>query len=223
MRKIPVYTEIAYVLGLILLAFGTVFMAYGGFGISMVAAPGYVLYLKLSPSLPFFTFGTAGYFVEALVLLGMMAIIRKARFTYLFSFVTAVLYGILLDACSLMTALLPDSMALQLLLYIFGMFLCSFAISLLLISYFPPAAHEMFVKEVSACKSLSLGKLKTVYDCAALALTMVLSLLFFGNIQGIGLGTVICAFINGFFIRSFSNLLKNIFSFQDAFTLRHRF
>ncbi len=223
MKKTPIYTEVTYALGLILLAFGTAFMAYGGFGISMVAAPGYVLHLKLSPALPFFTFGTAGYFVEALVLLGMIAIIKKARFTYLFSFVTAVIYGLLLDTVSLLTALLPESMLLQLLLYVCGMLLCSFAISLLLISYFPPAAHEMFVKEVSACKKLSLSKLKTVYDCTALVLTVVLSLLFFGSIRGIGPGTVVCAFANGFFIRCFSDLLKNTFDFRDAFAIRHRF
>lgn len=223
MRKTRIYTEAAYALGLILLAFGTAFMAYGGFGISMVAAPGYILYLKLSPTLPFFTFGTAGYFVEALVLLGMMLIIKRARFTYLFSFVTAVLYGLLLDAVSLLTALFPADTLLQLVLYVCGMLLCSCAISLLLLSYFPPAAHEMFVKEVSAYKNRSLGKLKTAYDCTALALTILLSLLFFGDIRGIGLGTVICAFVNGFCIRTFSDLFKNIFDFRDAFPARHRF
>lgn len=224
MKKQSFYTEIAYFVGLILLACGTALMEYGGFGISMVAAPGYVLHLKLSPTMPFFTFGTVGYLVEALILLAMMLLIRKANILYLGSFVAAVLYGLALDAVSLLTALLPEGvLPLQIPLYIAGMALCSSAVSLLLICYLPPAAHEMFVKEVSAAFRISLPKLKTVYDCSALVLAIVLSLLFFGTIRGIGIGTVICAFVNGSLIRMFTVLWKKFFQFRDKLPLRRYF
>lgn len=224
MKKPTFYTELAYFVGLVILACGTALMEYGGFGISMVAAPGYVIHLKFSPTLPFFTFGTVGYLVEALLLLAMMLLIRKARLLYLFSFVTAVLYGYALDAVSLLTALLPENiLALQIPLYIGGLVLCSAAVSLLLICYFPPAAHEMFVKEVSASFHISLSKLKTVYDCTALVLAIGLSLLFFGTIRGIGIGTVVCALVNGFLIRIFTQFWKKIFAFRDKFPLRQKF
>ena len=135
MKKSRFYTEVAYVIGVVLLACGTALMAYGDFGISMVAAPGYVLHLVLTNIHPFFSFGTVGYLVEALILGIMMLLIRKARFTYLLSFVTAVLYGYALDAVSLLTALLPaNTLVLQIPLYIAGMLLCSAAISLLLMA-----------------------------------------------------------------------------------------
>lgn len=224
MKKQTLYTELAFFVGLVLLACGTALMEYGGFGISMVAAPGYVLYLKLSPTMPFFTFGTVGYLVEALLLLSMMALIRKASILYLFSFLTAVLYGFALDGVSLLTALLPDhTLLLQIPLYIAGLVLCSAAVSLLLISYLPPAAHEMFVKEVSATFRLSLPKLKTVYDCTALVLAIVLSLLFFGTIRGIGIGTVVCALVNGFLIRTFTGFWTKAFRFHDKLPLRRYF
>ena len=125
LKKLTFYSEAAYAVGILLLACGTALMAYGGLGISMVAAPGYVIYLKLSPTLPFFSFGTVGYLVEALVLAAMMLLIRKARFTYLLSFVSAVLYGLCLDGVSLLTALLPENtLLLQLPLYIAGLLLC---------------------------------------------------------------------------------------------------
>lgn len=224
MRKQTFYTEIAYFVGLFFLACGTALMEYGGFGISMVAAPGYVLHLKLSPVMPFFTFGTVGYLVEALILLSMMLLIRKANILYLGSFVAAVLYGLALDAVSLLTALLPESsLLLQIPLYIAGLLLCSSAVSLLLICYLPPAAHEMFVKEVSAAFRISLPKLKTVYDCSALVLAIVLSLVFFGTVRGIGIGTVLCAFINGALIRMFTGLWKKAFQFRDKLPLRSKF
>ena len=223
-KKRTLYTEAAYGLGLLLLACGTALTAYGGYGISMVAAPGYVLHLKLIPLHPFFSFGTVGYLVEALILLFMMLLIRKARFTYLLSFVTAVLYGLALDGFSPLTGLLPaHSLALQIPLYIAGALLCSAAISLLLLAYFPPAAHEMFVKEVSRSFRFPLTLLKTIYDCSFLAIAIGLSLLFFGTLRGIGIGTVVCAFLNGLLIRMFTGLWKKIFIFRDKFPLRPRF
>ena len=224
MKKSTFYTEMSFVAGLMLLALSTAFMAYGGFGISMVAAPAYVIHLKLSQTIPFFTFGTTGYLVEALLLLVMMIIIRRARALYLLSFATAVLYGLLLDGFSLLTGLLPENiLVLQIILYAAGALLCSAAISLMLIAYFPPATHEMFVKEVSAFLKIPFSRLKTVYDCSALTLSIVLSLLFFGTLRGIGIGTVICAFVNGLLIRRFTGLIQKLFVFRDAFALRNFF
>ncbi len=224
MKKRTIYTEFAFAAGLFLLAAGTACMEYGGFGISMVAAPAYVIYLKISDFLPGFGFGTAGYLTEALILLCMICIVRRAKLTYLLSFITAVSYGILLDSISPLTGFLPESNpAVQIPMYILGVLLCACAISLLFRAYFPPAAHEMFVKEVSASRKIRITLLKTLYDCALLLIALILSLIFFGNIQGIGIGTVVCAFINGGLIRLFTLLTDKIFAFRDGFPIRHWF
>lgn len=224
MKRTTLYTELAFVAGLILLAVGTALMKYGGFGISMVAAPAYVIYLKVSQAVPAFGFGAAGYLTEAVILLCMMLIIRRAKLTYLFSFVTAVCYGLALDAISLLTDLLPQHTPwLQVPGYIFGVLLCSLAISLLFRAYFPPAAHEMFVKEVAAHKRIKLPVLKTIYDCSLLLIAILLSLLLFGDIRSIGIGTILCAFLNGALIRLFTALTDKLFTFRDAFPLRSRF
>lgn len=221
MKKPTFYTEAAFAVGLLLLAIATAFMEYGGLGISMVAAPAYIIHLKLSPALPFFSFGATGYLIEALVLLAMVAIIRRGNTLFLLSFATAVVYGLLLDGVSLFTGLLPEnSLILRVFLYLVGVILCSVAISLILLSYFPPAAHEMFVKEVSAYLNIPFSRLKILYDCTALTISVVLSFLFLGTLRGIGIGTVVCAFVNGPMIRSFTNLFKKHITFRDAFSLR---
>ena len=58
-RKPILYTEAAYVLGMIILALGTALMERADFGMSMVVAPAYLLHMALSPTLPFFSFGMA--------------------------------------------------------------------------------------------------------------------------------------------------------------------
>ena len=56
-----------------------------------------------------------------------------------------------------------------------------------------------------------------------LLIAVLLSLVFFGDIRGIGIGTVICAFMNGTLIRLFTALTDKFFTFRDRFSFRFRF
>lgn len=53
MKKKTICTEFCYLAGVIILALGTALMEKAGFGMSMVVAPAYLIYLKLSQVLPF--------------------------------------------------------------------------------------------------------------------------------------------------------------------------
>ena len=91
------YTEAAYIVGLIVLAVGTALMEKANFGMSMVVAPAYLLHLKISQTLPFFSFGMAEYVFQAFLLVLVIVAVRKFKLSYLLSFVTAVIYGFVLD------------------------------------------------------------------------------------------------------------------------------
>ena len=223
MKKPVFYTEIAYFLALALLAAGTSLTAYGGLGMSMVVAPAYILHLKLSQFFPFFTFGVAGYTLQAVVLLVMMLLLRKAKLVYLLSFVAAVCYSFVLDGAMALVAFLPQNTLLQIFLYIAGTLLCCAGLGLLFSAYLPPEAYELCVKELAAKFGKPVSLMKTIYDCCSLVLSIALSLLFFGTIRGIGIGTVACAFLYGFLIRLFQNLYRKQFRFTDRFPLRKYF
>ena len=68
-----------------------------GFGVSMVVAPAYVLYLRISETLPWFTFGKSEYIFQGLLLILLGIAVRRFKWKYLLSFVTAFLYGNILD------------------------------------------------------------------------------------------------------------------------------
>ena len=221
MKKRVFYTELAYAVGLAILALGTALTVYGNFGISMVVAPAYILHLKLSEIWPFFSFGVAEYAVQALILALMMLLLRKVRWTYLLSFVSAVLYGTILDGGGKLTALLPaDSMALRIIFYLLGVAMCVAGIALLFRSYFPPAVYELFVKELAKWLKKSVHVVKTVYDCTSCVLAVVLALVFFGKLEGVGIGTVVCAALNGLLIRLAGKGLDAAFTFTDGFPER---
>ena len=217
------YTEAAYAVGTLLLALGTALTAYGGFGISMVVAPAYLLHLKLVQLLPFFSFGAAEYALQALVILVLILTVRKVRSVYFLSFAAALGYGVILDLCMTLTGLLPESLPLRIGSYALGVVLCTGGIALLFRSYLPPAAYELFVKELARKLRKPISAVKTVYDCVSLVVALLMSLVFFGGIEGIGIGTVVCALIYGTVIRKFSDLFDKIYVFRDAFSLRTQF
>lgn len=224
MRKF--YTEAAYFIGLAALAFGTALMEAANFGVSMVVAPAYLFYLKLSPIFPFFTFGMAEYTLQAVLLVLLGLVMKRFKVSYLFSFVTAVIYGLMLDGFMLLTAMCPAStMALRIAFYILGMIFCAIGVSLLFHTYIAPEAYELFVKELSAKSGRDIHKVKTAYDCISCAVGILLSFLFFGlwRFEGVKLGTIFCALINGRLIGLCSAFFEKHFAFEDGLPLREKF
>lgn len=96
--------------------------------------------------------------------------------------------------------------------------LCSLGVAFLFHTYIAPEAYELFVKEVSAKYGTGLGRTKTVYDCCSCAAAVVLSFVFygFGRFEGVKLGTVICALVNGTLIGFLSRKMEARFQFRDA-------
>lgn len=80
--KKKIYAELAYVLGLVILAFGTALMERADFGMSMVVAPAYILHLKLRDVLPFFSFGMAEYCLQAVLIVVLCLVLRRFRLGY---------------------------------------------------------------------------------------------------------------------------------------------
>ena len=220
MKKPTLYTELAFFLGLMLLAMGTALTAYGGLGISMVVAPAYLLHLFVSQFVSWFSFGMAEYVLQALILIVLMLVLRTVKFSYILSFVATLLYSFMLDKAMALTALLPANAALQIVAYLVGAVICCSALALLFCSYFPPQAYELFSKEMAAKLHKPIYQIVNYYNIGSLALAVILSLAFFGGIQGIGIGTVLCALLYGLLIRFFQKIYGKLLRIKDRFPLR---
>jgi uncharacterized membrane protein YczE len=208
------------------MAFAAAFTEKADFGMSMVVAPAYILHLKISQFLPWFTFGVSEYFFQGLLVIITAIIMRRFKISYLFSFVTAVLYGTLLDFAMNVISPLPDSdFAIRVVWYILGTVLCSFAVSLFFHTYLAPEAYELIVKEISVKTKTDINKIKTGFDCFSVVLGIILSFSFFGfgEFYGVKLGTILCALINGFLISRFSKLLEHFFEFKNRLDLQKLF
>ncbi|MBQ8552409.1 MAG: hypothetical protein IJ428_06315 [Clostridia bacterium] len=223
MQKKTFYSELAYIFGVLSTALGTALMTHADFGVSMVVAPSYLIHLKVSETLPFYSFGMSGYIFEAFIILLTAIVVRKFRISYLFSFVTAFLFGLALDGLLIPTALIPcEHIAVRILFLIFGMLFVSAGVSMLYHTYIPPEAYELFVKEVSAKSGIVISRVKTAYDLSSLVFSIILSFIFFGfmHFEGIGIGTIVSALLNGFIIGRFTKLFEHYFVFRDRMPWR---
>ena len=219
-------SELAYVFAIPVLALGAALMAEADFGVSMVVAPAYLLHLRLVKLHSFFTFGTLEYLFQGVLLIVMCLILRRFRPAYLFSFVTAVLYGLTLDGCMWLCGFLPwSSVVWRLLGYVLGMLLCALGVSLMFHTYLAPEVYELFVKEIAAKFRLRITRVKTVYDVSSALTGVLLSFLFLGlwRFEGVKAGPIVCALVNGLLIGLFSKLLDRTFTFYDRFPMRKWF
>ncbi len=224
MKKPVFYTEICYFLGIFLIAMGTAMTVLGDFGISMVVAPAYILHLKLSQSVSWFSFGVAEYVLQAVLLLVMACIVRKVKKAYFLSFLTAVFYAVLLDGSTRALSLLPELVLWQrLALYVVGDLVTCLGVAFVFRTYIPPEAYEMFVKELSGHFGIPLHRMKTLYDLGSLLVAVILSFLLLGSLQGVGVATVITALVNGTVIRLFSAVLEKLWHFEDKWKVRKQY
>lgn len=220
------YTEAAYAIGIAALALGTALMEKADYGMSMVVAPAYLIYLKMSEYLSWFTFGMAEYSFQALLILILAIVMHGFKRKYLFSFITAFIYGNILDLMMKAMALISgDGIPIRTIYYTSGLIVCAIGVSLLFKTYISPEAYELFVKEISSRFGFDISRTKTVYDCCSCLAAIAMSFLFigFGRFEGVKLGTVFCALVNGSLIGICSRVFDRYFDFADALGLRKIF
>ena len=71
-KKAIFYEEIAYLIGIFLIELSISLMTKANLGLSMIIAPAYILHLKISQFLPFFTIGMASYTLQLLLIIAII-------------------------------------------------------------------------------------------------------------------------------------------------------
>lgn len=220
MRKRRFPRELAYVFGILILPFAVAFSIKADFGMSMIAAPAYILSEKLA----FITNGQAEWIIQAFFLALMCVVVRKFKVMYLASFASAFIYGLILDFARWCTDLIPfDSVPARIVYFILGICLTSLSVSMFFNTYLPPCAYDYFVRTVGQAKGLNMQKWKTCYDASMLLISAALSLILFKKFIGVNFGTLIIVAVNGSLISLISKLMNKYFEFYDRFKLRKFF
>lgn len=208
-RKLTVYFEILFVIGLIFISAGVTLMVRADFGISVASSMPYVISLRFQG----ISFGTWSYLVQGVLVLLLIIIVRKIKISYFLSFLVSVVFGILIDFFYRITAdLSGGAIMIRLLYFPMGLLVLSLGIALIIFSRFPPIPFDLFVKEIALHKSLTFRKTKTGFDLSCLAFSSLFLLFFIHRLTGIGIGSVVAAVLNGtlvgFWLKHFERRFK---------------
>lgn len=221
MKKIAKASELLWLFGVIFVALGVALCSKADLGVSMIAAPAFVL----SDALSFFSVGVIEYIAQGILLLILCIVIRRFRARYLLAFAVAVIYGYTLDLFLLMlSGFNPDTVAMRWVLLLIGDAVTAFGVACFFRTYMPLQVYELFVSELSDRFGFRIERVKWCFDMSLLALSIVLALVLFGGVgsvdfgslwhssyHSIGLGTIVTTLINSPIIAIMGKLVDKLF------------
>lgn len=201
-------------LGIVLCTLGISLCTKGNLGLSMIAAPPYILHLWLRDSFSWFTQGTAEYVWQAVLLVITCLIIRRFRFRYLLSFVTALISGFVIDGW--LTILGGNGayagMPARIAAFAAGTVITAAAIAMFFRTTLPLQVYELVVTEIADRYHIDKDKVKQWNDIVMLVISLAFALILTGGFNGVGVGTIIITLVNATLIRLFGKLLDRIVS-----------
>lgn len=201
-----------WVLAIVLCSLGICLCTKADFGLSMIAAPPYIIHCFMREHFAWYTQGMSEYIWEAVLLLLTCLIIRRFRKRYLLSFVTAVLSGFVIDFWLWVFGGngVYENLAVRIIAFVLGSALISLAVAFVFRTTLPPQVYELAVNEVAEKYGFDKSKTKLGNDIIMLAITLLLALTLTRDWTGIGIGTVVVTFINAPLIRLFGTLIDKI-------------
>lgn len=237
MKKIKKSSELLWVFGIVFVALGVAICSKADLGVSMIAAPAFVVFDAISPLSIGFSVGMTEYLIQGLLLLLLCIIVRKFNWRYLIAFLVAIIYGYTLNFFLwLLGDISFNEIWLRYIALIIGDIVTAFGVACFFKTYMPLQVYELFVAETANTYNLKISKMKSIFDISLLIISIVLSLTLFGDLttfdwssiyyksfHSIGLGTIITTIINSPLINACSKVIDKVFEPTARFTKLEKF
>ncbi len=225
MKKLKRSSELLWLFGIIFVALGVAICSKADLGVSMIAAPAFVVSEKLYLLSDFFTVGVVEYLIQGLMLIVMCFLVRRFDWRYLLAFAVAVIYGYTLDLFLLLfDGVVFEAIWLRWIMLIVGDIITALGVACFFRTYMPLQVYELFVSEISSKFAVDINRVKRGFDIALLILSVLLALVLFLDVNifdwskigstcfhSIGLGTILTTLINSPIIKLLGKLLDKIF------------
>ncbi|MBO5726784.1 MAG: hypothetical protein J6S00_06980 [Clostridia bacterium] len=230
--RIKKSNELLWLLGTVFVALGVSICSKADLGVSMIAAPPFVIFDAIKSLSPLLSVGVVEYIVQGILLIVLCVIVRRFNWRYLLAFAVAVIYGYTLDLFIwLLGGIVPGSIAMRYVMLIIGDTITAFGVACFFRTYMPLQVYELFVAEIATKFNLTITKVKAVFDISLLVISVILALTLFGDVKtfdwstiyyssyhSIGIGTLITTIINSPLIKLMGKLIDKLFDQSPRFT-----
>lgn len=209
MRK-QMFRFAIYFAGIVMVSLGIVLCKKCNMGISPVSSVPFVL--EYIMPLSFGTLTMLFHFINVALQMAVAKKIFEVRF--LLQIPVALLMGVVIDFFQKLINFDAEFLAYQLLSLALSVFFTAFGMVCMILANFVQNPPDGFVRQISQKMGKELGEIKIIYDILCAAVSVVISLVFLGNIKGMGVATLISAVFVGKTATWIKKALKN-FKFSN--------
>ena len=236
MKKIIKASELLWVFGIVFVALGVAICSKADLGVSMIAAPAFVVYEAIAPLSEMLSVGVTEYIIQGLMLILMCIIVRRFSWKYLLAFAVAVIYGYTLNFFLwLLSGVEFNTVLVRWIMLIVGDIITAFGVACFFRTYMPLQVYELFVAEIADRFKININKTKLCFDLTLLIISIVLAFTLFGDVRtfdwssigyrsfhSIGLGTLVTTAINSPIISFMGKIIDKIFESSPRFSKLER-
>lgn len=193
--------------GVLLNAFGVALITKAALGTSPISSLPYVLSLRFPVTLGQFTF-----LMNMLFILAQVLLLRKDfRPVQLLQVAVNVVFSLFIDvSMGLLSWMEVGVLPMRLLALAVGCAVLGFGISVEVAPQVLMVPGEGIVQAIAVVTGRQFGNVKTAFDATLVSTALLLSLLFFHRLQGLGIGTIFSALAVGRFVDLYNRRLPLI-------------
>lgn len=193
-----------FILGTIINSFGIAFITKAALGTSPISSIPYVLSLAYTPTFGQWTFAMNIIFILTEILL-LRSNFQKVQ---LLQIAVNAVFSVFIDiAMHLLWWLHPTMIVTELISLIIGCAILAIGICIEVAPNVLLVPGEGVVQAISWTGKWRFGSVKIAFDSTICLIACVLSFLFFGRLNGLGIGTIISAILVGRFVNIFNKSL----------------
>ncbi len=209
MRSLKTYLPryLWFLAGVLINSFGVALITRAALGTSPISSLPYVLSFRFPVTLGQFTFAMNLFFI-----LGQVLLLRRdfQPIQLLQVAVNAVFSAFIDVSMGLLSWLEISSLPMAVLVLALGCAVLAFGISVEVAPRVLMVPGEGIVQAIAAVTGWRFGNVKVGFDAALVSTALVLSLLFFHRLQGLGAGTILSALAVGRFVNLYNRRLPLI-------------
>ncbi|STY69974.1 Uncharacterized BCR, YitT family COG1284 [Megamonas hypermegale] len=196
-----------FLIGLTFMSLGIVLIIKSALGTSPISSVPYVLSLALP-----FTVGQFNFVFSSLMFILQPIILRnKFEWVQILQVPMTFIFCAFIDLFMYIFAWLhPQAYYQHIFVLLIGCICMGIGVTCQLLGRVVMLPGEGLVNAIATRWKLDFGKIKVIFDWSLVAMAAVISLYYFGTIEGIREGTLVSAFATGMLVKFFMNMLLKI-------------
>ena len=190
-----IFRYFIFFLGLMINSFGIAFITKSSLGTSQISSIPYIFSLYFSN----ISFGTFTFLLNTIFIIIQILLLKKNFHPIqLLQFLANIVFSILIDVSMLiLNSFTPQSFIMRFISLILGCCILAFGISLEVSPNVIVVPGEGIVRVIAKVTAKKFGSIKIYFDTILIIIAGIFSFLFFHQLKGIGIGTIISALIVG--------------------------